>query len=80
MANASRPNADELRRLHAVNAELLEALKNTTVNLIAAVSLLKSGGKKAAASDKMFAQMLADYTNSFERGRAAIAKAEEVKP
>ena len=27
MANASRPNADELRRLHAVNAELLEALK-----------------------------------------------------
>jgi hypothetical protein len=72
--------ADELRRLHSVNAELLGALKNTTVNLIAAVSLLKSGGKKAAASDKMFAQMLADYTNSFERGRAAIAKAEEVKP
>jgi hypothetical protein len=55
-------------------------LKNTTVNLIAAVSLLKSGGKKAAASDKMFTQMLADYTNSFERGRAAIARAEEVKP
>jgi hypothetical protein len=72
--------AAELRRLHAVNAELLEALKNTTVNLIAAVSLLKSGGKKAAASDKMFTQMLADYTNSFERGRAAIARAEEVKP
>ncbi len=75
-----RRAAAELRRLHAVNAELLEALKNTTVNLIAAVSLLKSGGKKAAASDKMFTQMLADYTNSFERGRAAIAKAEEVKP
>jgi hypothetical protein len=72
--------AAELRRLHSVNAELLGALKNTTVNLIAAVSLLKSGGKKAAASDKMFTQMLADYTNSFERGRAAIARAEEVKP
>jgi hypothetical protein len=27
MANASRPNADDLRRLHAVNAELLEVLK-----------------------------------------------------
>jgi hypothetical protein len=59
-------------RLKTDNKRLLEALRDTTVNLLAAVSLLESGGKKAAASDKMFAQMLVDYTNSVERGRAVI--------
>jgi hypothetical protein len=54
---------------------LLDALLDTTAHLVAATSLLERGGKKAAPSDKMFAQMLADYQKSAEVGRAAIAKA-----
>jgi hypothetical protein len=68
--------AAELRRLHAENGALLEALKDTTVHLVAAVSLLERGGKKAAASDAMFSMMLADYEKSFEVGRAAIKAVE----
>jgi hypothetical protein len=68
--------ATELRRLHAENERLREALRDTTLHLGAAVDLLKRGGKKAAASDKMFVQMLDDYTNSFERGRAALRREE----
>ena len=67
-------SAERLRRLHEVNAELLEALKDVTVHLIAAHSLLQSGGKKAASSNTVFSMMLADYEKSFEVGRAAIAK------
>lgn len=67
--------AAELRRLHAVNQELLGALRNVTVHLIAAHSLLQRGGKKAAASNTIFSMMLADYEKSFEVGRAAVAKA-----
>jgi hypothetical protein len=52
-------------------AELEAALKDTTVCLLAAVSLLESGGKKAAPSNKMFDQMLVDYKNGVERARAA---------
>ena len=66
--------AAELRRLEAANAELLEALKHTTVHLIAAVSLLEAGGKKAAASNKIFELMLTDYKASIEQARAATAK------
>lgn len=54
--------------------ELVKALKDVTVHLIAAHSLLGSGGKKAAGSDKMFAVMLSDYEKSFEIGRAAFIK------
>jgi hypothetical protein len=60
-----------------INKELLEALKNVTVHLIAAHSLLKLGGKKAAASDTIFKMMLDDYEKSFEVGRAAIAAAKQ---
>lgn len=42
-------------------------------NLNAAVSLLERGGKKAAASDKMFEIMLDDYRKSIEAGRQMIA-------
>jgi hypothetical protein len=49
-----------------------EALVDTLAHLVAAHSLLERGGKKAAASDKMFAQMLLDYAASIARGRAAI--------
>jgi hypothetical protein len=48
-----------------------EALLDVTASLVAAVSLLRRGGKKAAPSDRMFEQMLLDYENSIERGRAA---------
>ena len=53
-------------------AELEAALKDATVHLVAAVSLLESGGKKAAPSNKMFEQMIADYKNGVERARAAL--------
>ena len=51
---------------------LREAALDALAALVAAVSLLEGGGKKAAASDKMFAQMLVDYRASIERTRAAL--------
>jgi chromosome segregation ATPase len=69
---------DALRWEQEASAEytkqMRKALKDTTVCLVAAVSLLESGGKKAAPSNKMFEQMLDDYKNSIERGRAALEK------
>ena len=67
-----REAADEITRLRAENERLREALIDTTASLVASVSLLERGGKKAAPSDKMFAQMLVDYKNSIDRARAAI--------
>jgi len=55
-------------------AELETALKDATVCLVAAISLLERGGKKAAPSNKMFEQMLVDYKNGVERARAALEK------
>jgi hypothetical protein len=55
-------------------AELVGVLGNVTAHLIAAHSLLSSGGKKAAASDTIFKIMLQDYEKSFEAGRKALAK------
>lgn len=52
------------------NDRLREALKIVTVNLIACHSLLGSGGKRAAASDKMFEIMMSDYAKAIEIGRA----------
>ena len=68
----TRKEADEITRLRAENEKLREALIDTTASLVASVSLLERGGKKAAPSDKMFAQMLVDYKNSIDRARAAI--------
>jgi len=62
----------ELTRLRAEVERLRETLLNTLANLVAAHSLLSRGGKKAAPSDKMFAQMLADYEAAIERARAAL--------
>jgi hypothetical protein len=56
--------AAELRRLHSVNAELLEALDTLT----AVVGLTPVAGNKVALQE------------AFDLARAAIAKAEEVKP
>lgn len=55
-------------------AELVGVLGNVTAHLVAAHSLLSSGGKKAAASDTIFKIMLQDYEKSFEAGRKALAK------
>jgi uncharacterized coiled-coil DUF342 family protein len=66
----------EYKTANARIAELEAALKDTTVCLLAAVSLLESGGKKAAPSNKMFDQMLVDYKNGVERARAALGEKE----
>jgi hypothetical protein len=57
-------------------AELEEVAVDVMASLAAAISLLERGGKKAAASDKMFAQMLVDYNASLDRARAALWMAE----
>jgi len=78
-----RPTGDEAAAawntradLHdATNAQLakaVEALIDTTSHLVAALSLLEQGGKKAAPSDKMFDQMLRDYAASINRSRAVL--------
>jgi hypothetical protein len=69
--------ADEITRLREENARLREALIDILASLVASVDLLERGGKKAAPSDKMFAQMLVDYKNSIERGRAVAAAIRE---
>ena len=63
--------------LREENARLREALIDILASLVASVDLLERGGKKAAPSDKMFAQMLVDYKNSIERGRAVAAAIRE---
>lgn len=70
-------NPDEITRLRAENERLREALLDTTASLVASVSLLERGGKKAASSDRMFAQMLIDYKNSIGRARAALEGVKE---
>lgn len=41
-------------------------------SLAAAISLLERGGKKAAASDRIFEQMLDDYRAALEAGRNSL--------
>ena len=67
--------AAELRRLHAVNAELLEALRN----LARMAEALK---EPCSADDPESWQAIRNgkYMNISYAARAAIAKAEEVKP
>lgn len=54
--------------------EIERVLTDTLAHLTAAVSLLERGGKKAAASDKMFDQMLLDYKASIDRARTHLAR------
>lgn len=54
--------------------EAKEALTDALAHLTAANSLLSRSSKKAAPSDKMFGQMLADYKASEERCRAALSR------
>lgn len=53
-------------------AEHREIVIDLLSSLVAAVSLLKNGSKKAAPSNRMFDQMIADYERSIERGRAVM--------
>lgn len=50
-----------------------EAFTQVLASLAAAISLLERGGKKAAASDRMFEQMLDDYRAALEAGRNALS-------
>ena len=52
--------------------ERREPVVDLLASLVGAVSLLKRGSKKAAPSDRMFDQMIADYEAAIERGRAAL--------
>ena len=65
--------ADRIEAAEAREARLSEALRGATASLVAAVSLLKRGSKKAAPSDKMFDQMILDYEKSIEEARAALS-------
>lgn len=62
--------AVETLRLRAENAETMSNAIKLAASFAAAVSLLERGGKKAAPSDKMFAQMLLDYKGSLDGFRA----------
>jgi hypothetical protein len=70
-------DAEIITRLRAENEKLREVLLDTTASLVASVSLLERGGKKAAPSDNMFSQMLVDYKNSIDRARAALEGVKE---
>lgn len=57
--------------------DMVEALRDTTASLTAAVSLLGRGRKTArlaAPSDKMFDLMLHDYEASLDRARSILSK------
>ena len=63
-------NHDALCRAEAAEAKLekaVDTILDTAASLNAAIPLLERGGKKAAASDKMFFQMLTDYNGSLDR-------------
>ena len=82
-ARLRNDNFEWLQQLSATNHQLereqkeiqklREVLIGVLAGFVASVDLLERGGKKAAPSDKMFAQMLVDYKNRIERGRAAVA-------
>jgi hypothetical protein len=86
-ARLRNDNFEWLQQLSATNHQLekeqedIQKLRRMLIHVlagfVASVDLLERGGKKAAPSNKMFAQMLIDYKNSIERGRAAAAAIRE---
>ena len=48
------------------------AFVRVTASLAAAISLLERGGKRAAASDRMFNQMIKDYSRALEAARSIL--------
>ncbi len=67
--------ADEITRLRSRVEVLERTLTRTSANLMAAISLLKAGGRDAAPSDKMFRQMLNDYEKAAQNGREKLLEA-----
>jgi len=63
----------EIERLRARVAELDDVLMQTLVSLVAAIDLLKAGGKAAAPSNKMFDQMIKDYEKAVSNARKQFA-------
>jgi len=74
IAHGQHPEWEE--RAKQAEAEV-DALRKHAIavmaSLAAAISLLERGGKKAAPSNKMFAQMLVDYKRALEDARAALS-------
>ena len=66
--------ADAKAALEAVRREERQFGIPVAAALAAAISLLERGGKQAAASDKMFDQMLTDYQRALNDYRALINK------
>ena len=66
--------ADAKAALEAVRREERQFGIPVAAALAAAISLLERGGKQAAASDKMFDQMLTDYQRALDDYRALIDK------
>ena len=56
----------------AENERLRKMGIRTAASLAAAISLLERGGKEAAASNRMFRQMIADYNKTLEQSREAL--------
>lgn len=65
---------EEIKRLEAKVVRLEKVSIGVAASLAASISLLERGGKKAAASNKMFDQMLVDYRGYLEQFRAALAE------
>ena len=72
--NTVRSQSKEIERQAEHIEKLREAALDALAGLVAAHSLLKRGGKKAAPSDKMFEQMLCDYGATITRVRAALGE------
>jgi hypothetical protein len=70
--------AAKLRRLHAVNAELLEALRQSVD--LAEYWFLREDRRNLSESEHKTWHALGYGSSAYKAARAAIAKAEEVKP
>lgn len=63
-----------MERLKTPTRRDVDAMMCVLSSLVAAISLLERGGKKAAASDTMFNQMLLDYKAAVTVGRKALRR------
>jgi hypothetical protein len=77
------PTAAEVRMAREIESlryrvgALERTLIRTSANLMAAISLMRAGGKYAVPSDKMFRKMLNDYEKAVQDG---IEKLQVTKP
>lgn len=66
---------EKVRRRCEVSVQAEDAHKGALAALVASVSLLERGGKKAAPSNHMFQMMIADYKKAIDISRVALAAA-----